>query len=264
VVLTTSRSNPSLNPLLTEYRLYLVCYDNWKFCDTGGTMLRPAIAYLRVSTAEQVEGFGLAVQERAIREYCKPHGLRLVALYRDEGQSGSNGLDDRTGLAEALIELEARHASALVVYRLDRLARDLLLQETLIAKLQRVGSEIISVTEPDIRGGDPTRDLVRQVLGAISQYERAVIRGRMVAGKAAKVRAGGYGGGRPPYGMRAANRELEPDPEEAAMVTLARQLHKKGNSLREIGQALTEAGYEPRSGTSWHPNTVRRMLSESL
>ena len=53
------------------------------------------VGYLRVSTVEQVSGFGLDVQEAAIREHCRLHRLRLVAVLRDEGQSGSNGLDTR-------------------------------------------------------------------------------------------------------------------------------------------------------------------------
>ena len=133
----------------------------------------PAVGYVRVSTQEQVEGFGLEVQEKAIRDHAKANGLRLVSLCRDEGQSGSNGLDTRTGLSEALVALESGRAKALVVYRLDRLARDLLLQETLIARLRQAGAEVLSVSEPDVDGGgaEPTRDLVRQVLGAIAQYD---------------------------------------------------------------------------------------------
>ena len=85
-------------------------------------MARPqAVGYIRVSTTEQVSGFGLDVQERAIRDYCKANGLRLVEIFRDEGQSGSNGLECRVGLAEALAALKADEVSLLVVYRLDRL-----------------------------------------------------------------------------------------------------------------------------------------------
>ena len=136
---------------------------------------------------EQVDGFGLDVQEAAIRAYCKAEHLRLVAMVSDEGQSGSNGLDHRRGLAEGLGRIERGEASALVVYRLDRLARDLLLQETVHARLEAGGAQVISVTEPAVEGDDATRILVRQLLGGIAQYERAVIRGRMMAGKAAKV-----------------------------------------------------------------------------
>ena len=55
---------------------------------------------------------------------------------------------------------------------------------------------------------------MRQVLGAIAEYERALIRSRMGAGKAAKLATGGYAGGRPPSGWRAEGKELVPDERE--------------------------------------------------
>jgi DNA invertase Pin-like site-specific DNA recombinase len=58
----------------------------------------------------------------------------------------------------------------------------------------------VSTSEPDIDGPDELRELIRNILGSVAGYERAVIRGRMMAGKAAKVASGGYGGGRPPFG----------------------------------------------------------------
>ena len=133
------------------------------------TQRRRVIGYTRVSTAEQVAGFGLDVQAKAIRDHCRAHRLHLVALFSDEGQSGSNGLDTRQDLAKALALAESHQAEAIVVYRMDRLARDLLLQETLIARLQVAGARVISVTEPDMDGEDATRVLVRQVLGAIGK-----------------------------------------------------------------------------------------------
>lgn len=220
-----------------------------------------AIGYVRVSTAEQVNGFGLDVQRKAITTYCREHGLRLTTTYADEGISGSNGLDTREGLAHALAALERHEADVLVVYRLDRLARDLMLQETTLARLRVAGAAVVSVTEPDIDSDDPTRVLVRQVLGAIGQYERALIRGRVTAGQAAKRAAGGYAGGRPRYGWKAAGGELVPEPTEQAVITLAQQLRADGLSLREIGAKLTEAGHRPKVGERWSAIQVGRILA---
>jgi DNA invertase Pin-like site-specific DNA recombinase len=175
---------------------------------------RKVIGYTRVSAAEQVEGFGLTVQRKAITDHCKENGLRLIEVFSDEGGSGSNGLDARRGLSEVLAVVESDMVSGLVVYRLDRLARDLVLQETLMARMRKAGVEVLSVTEPDIDSDDATRVLVRQVLGAIAQYERALIRSRMAAGRAAKMAIGGYAGGRPPFGWRAEGKELVPDERE--------------------------------------------------
>ncbi|MGA8724219.1 MAG: recombinase family protein [Acidimicrobiales bacterium] len=218
-----------------------------------------AIGYVRVSTAEQVDGFGLDVQRDKIRAYCKEHGLRLVDVLADEGQSGSNGLEDRQGLAQALARIEAGDASALVVYRLDRLARDLILQETIHERLRSHGADVISASEPAIEGDDATRVMVRQILGVIAQYERTVIRGRMMAGKAVKVARGGYGGGRPAYGFRASDGELVPDPGEEKLLAVVGKLRHNGLSYREIAAELTAKGYKTRRGGPWHPDQIRRI-----
>jgi DNA invertase Pin-like site-specific DNA recombinase len=218
-----------------------------------------AIGYVRVSTAEQVNGFGLELQERAIRDHCKTTGVRLLRIERDEGLSGSNGLDTREGLARALVALERGEASRLVVYKLDRLARDLVLQETSIQRLAASRCTVHSVTEPEVDSDDHTRVLVRQVLGAIGQYERAVIRARMMAGKAAKASAGGYAGGRPRYGTRAEGKALVANDEERQVVELVRTLHGRGDSFRSICAALELAGLRPRRAERWQPAVVRRI-----
>lgn len=220
------------------------------------------IGYVRVSTQEQVEGFGLTIQRDGIRAYCKERGLRLVDIAADEGISGSNGLDTRPGLTEALLRVEDHEASGIVVYRLDRLARDLLLQETILVQMRKCGGEVLSVSEPDIDSDDPTRILVRQVLGAIAQYERAMIRRRTAAGRARKIAAGGYGGGKPRYGYRAEGGDLIPDETEQAVIIRVGALRDQGKSLREIAAVLDSEGVQPRTaGAKWHPATVSGLLS---
>lgn len=227
-------------------------------------MPRPrALGYARVSTQEQTSGFGLALQERAIREWATRESVRVVDIVGDEGQSGANGIESRPGLAQVLARLEAGEAGILVVYRMDRLARDLVLAETTIERLRARGRSVVSVTEPDLDSDDPTRVLVRQVLGALSQYERALIRARMMAGREAKRAAGGYAGGRPPYGQRATGGELRSDGAEQEVIRLARRLRRQGRSLRGIGKELQERGHLPRSGDRWHPTQVGRLLQSA-
>jgi DNA invertase Pin-like site-specific DNA recombinase len=224
---------------------------------------KPAVGYVRVSTVEQVSGFGLDVQEKAIRDYCKANSMRLVAVFRDEGQSGSNGLESRIGLAEALATLKAGDAATLIVYRLDRLARDLILQETLVERLRSQGTPVRSASEPDIDTDtdDPTKKLIRIIIGAVSEYERAVIRGRMMAGKAAKKAQGGYLGGTVPYGYRLQDGQVVQDEVEQDVGQIVARLASTGASLRTIAAELERAGYQPRAGKSWHPNTVRRTAT---
>lgn len=220
-----------------------------------------ALGYIRVSTEEQVQGNGLAVQRQGIAKFCRAEGMRLVGVLSDEGVSGSNGLERRVGLATALAKLEAGEANCLVVYRLDRLARDYVLQELLVARLGQSGTPVRSVMEPDIdtNTDDPTKVLLRQILGSIGQYERALIRGRMQAGKMIKAAKGGYVGGQPGYGLRAKDGELVAAPVEDDVVRMVKTLRAEGQSYRAVCSALESAGFRPRRAERWHPAVVRSI-----
>ena len=132
------------------------------------------VGYVRVSTATQAEdGLGLDVQKAALRAWCKANGHRLTSILSDEGVSGAKELEDRPGLADALDMIRSGKAQGIVVPRLDRLARDLIVQETILAEVRRIGGEVFSTSpaeasyltdDPD----DPSRKLIRQVLGAVS------------------------------------------------------------------------------------------------
>jgi DNA invertase Pin-like site-specific DNA recombinase len=168
------------------------------------------VAYLRVSTDRQAErGLGLHVQEQAIRAWTKANRYRITLWCRDEGVSGSNGLDARVALPEVLRVLRTGGADGLVVYRLDRLARDLVLQEQLLAEIRRMGRQMFTTSGGEAAfleddPADPSRKLIRQILGAVSEYKRAMIRLRMQAGRASRRDRGDYAGfGSPPYGWRA-------------------------------------------------------------
>ena len=99
------------------------------------------VAYTRVSTDKQAEqGLGLEVQRDAIKAWAKRERHRIALWTSDEGVSGSNGLDSRVGLLDAIgAGPRARSVQGLVVYKLDRLARDLNLQEQLLAEVWRMG-----------------------------------------------------------------------------------------------------------------------------
>lgn len=228
---------------------------------------RTAVAYLRVSTDRQAEhGLGLQVQEATIRTWAKREGVRIVAVYRDEGISGSNGLDTRDGLADALRAIRDGSAGGLAVYRLDRLARDLVLQEQLLAEVWRMDGEVYSTAsgEADLRDDpdDPSRRMIRQILGAVSEYERSMIALRLRRGRTYKAEQGGYAGfGSPPFGYRAEDRELVAADDERDTVARIVELHDAGRSLREVVAVLADEGRRPKRGDRWYPQTVARVIA---
>lgn len=227
------------------------------------------VAYLRVSTDRQAEaGLGLDVQEEAIRQWAKGMGHRIIGWHRDAGVSGSNGLEQREALPDALATIRSGRARGMVVYRLDRLARDLVVQETLLSEVRRIGGEVLSTAlseadylrdDPD----DPTRKLIRQILGAVNEYDRAMIGVRLRAGRRLKAENGGYAYGSPPVGYRAEAKALVVDESERRAVARARELRDQGKSLRQIAGVLDEEGHRAKRGGRWHPTTLARALARS-
>lgn len=224
-----------------------------------------AIGYVRVSTDRQAEeGLGLEVQEQALRAWCKAGGHRLVAIVRDEGVSGTLEADKRPGLAEALALIADGQAEALVVHRLDRLARLLTVQEAVLAQVWQNSGRVFTIDAGEVLEDDPDdpmRTAMRQMRGVFHQLDRAMIAARLRAGRRLKAARGGFAYGSPPFGARSKDRELVSEPTEGDAIAYARELRRKGASYRAICVALTEAGHRPRRSDRWHPQVVARILA---
>jgi hypothetical protein len=79
----------------------------------------------------------------------------------------------------------------------------------------------------------------------------------------AKVAKGGYGGGRPAYGYKAAGGALVVNNEESVVLETVSTMRRGGSSYRQIANAMSEAGLLSGSGGSWNPNQVRRIAQRS-
>jgi DNA invertase Pin-like site-specific DNA recombinase len=216
------------------------------------------VGYVRVSTDGQVDGYGLPAQRTALRSWERDHdGEQLTTIITEEGVSGD--VADRPGLAAAFAIVSSRRAEGIALPRLDRLARDLLLQERLILELAAAGGRFRSAVamEDQVLNGDPadpTRRFVRRVLGAAAELDRDMIAFRLRTGRAQKAAAGGYACGRPPYGWRAEKGSLVEVADEQIVIQGMRMFRKDGNSLEVIARAFST----PEK--SWSRETVRAVL----
>lgn len=107
--------------------------------------------------------------------------------------------------------------------------------------------------------GDPSCRLVRQVFGAVSDYERAMVRLRLATGRRHKADTGGYAYGAPPFGFRSDGGQLVPRIEEQPALARIAELHASGASLRQIATALNGEG-PPRRGRTWQPGVLARIV----
>jgi DNA invertase Pin-like site-specific DNA recombinase len=219
-----------------------------------------------VSTETQLDGLGLDVQRKGIRAWVRANNHRVALWAADEGVSGSNGLDTRRGLLDALNAIEDRTAGGLVVYKLDRLARSLTVQEGTLAKVWGLGGHVFAVDLGEVARDDPDdpmRTAMRQMVGVFSQLERGMITARMRAGRKLKAERGGYAGGGVPLGYESIRGELVVNSEESETRERIFALRAQGLSLREIAKVLEDEGRPTKRGRRWHPETLRLVLASA-
>lgn len=221
-------------------------------------------AYLRVSTDLQADqGLGLQVQRQAIRAWAKANGHRIVHWFSDEGVSGTHDVEGRPALLDALASLERGESGGLVTYRLDRLARKLTVQEATLARVWSLGGTVFAVDlgeVPQDDPDDPMRTALRQMIGVFAQLDRGMIAARLRAGRRMKAASGGYAGGAPRFGQRAAGRSLVPDETELATADRIHDLAAAGHSSRQIADVLNAEGRRSKRGGAWSSATVCRVL----
>jgi len=141
-----------------------------------------AAVYVRVSTTEQETG----LQEAELKEYCERRGWESV-LYRDRGQSGAK--QDRPALNSLLSDLRKRKLDVILVWSLDRLARSLKQLLMIADECKSLGVDLVSLRQ-NIDTTLPAGRLTFQILGAVAEFERELLRERVKAGMAQARRAG--------------------------------------------------------------------------
>lgn len=223
--------------------------------------MTPAVAYLRVSTDKQVDhGVSLDAQREKLLAYAMLYDLELVAIEVDAGLSAKTL--ERPALQSALRRLEKGEARVLVVMKLDRLTRSVRDLGVLVEKYFAKGKwELMSVSE-NINTQSAAGRLVLNVLGSVSQWEREAIGERTSVAMQHKASKGEYTGGEVPFGYRLGpdGVNVVPHDQEQAILDQIKTLRNAGMSLRGIGQELVAQGLLNRSGASWGPSTLKRVL----
>lgn len=227
----------------------------------------------RVSTAGQVvDGYGLDAQEADCRRWAKAQTaerVRIVHIVTDGdakgGKSGVSLLDERPGLMEAVEWIAEGRADGIVAPNLDRLARELTVQEAVLSYVWALAGRVYTADhgehlEDD--ASDPMRTAMRQMRGVFHQLDRGLIVKRLTEGRTAKGVKGGYAYGAPRYGQQSVDGELTADETEEQHVQMMEQWRdEEGLSIRAIVSRLNEREIPSKRGGKWHPTTVARLLS---
>jgi DNA invertase Pin-like site-specific DNA recombinase len=223
-------------------------------------MYTKAVAYLRTSSAKNVgeDKDSHTRQLIAVNAYAKraKHIIELPPYY-DAAVSGSDPIDGRPGFAKMLAYM-ADHPDVrtILVESAHRFARDLMVQEIGHKMLGKQGITLIAVDSPDSFVSDtPTAVLIRQVLGAVSQFEKTMLVLKLRGARDRKRALNGKCEG------RKSHVQLNPN-----TVALARKLHRKPHhtdkrmSYRDISAAMAAQGHLARSGKPYGSSAIKSML----
>ncbi|MCY3577062.1 MAG: recombinase family protein [bacterium] len=212
-----------------------------------------AIGYIRVSTNEQAEsGLSLSAQRRKIEAQAVLSDLTLQTVLEDAGESAKDL--HRPALADLLNRIASGQVDCVIVSKLDRLTRSVKdlagLLETLGGAKRADGGkgvDLISTAE-SLDTTTATGELIINILGAISQWERKVISERTIAALQEKRRRGETTGGVPPYGFEFVNGERIENQQEQTVLQEIERLKAAGASWQSVTDTLTAQGHRTRRG----------------
>jgi DNA invertase Pin-like site-specific DNA recombinase len=212
-----------------------------------------AVGYLRTSSATNVgEGKDSeARQRKAIEAHAKRAGMVIVDWYYDAAVSGADPVQTRPGFAAMLARIASNGVRTIIVETANRFARDLMVQEVGFEMLQDLGVTLIAADSPEAFLDDgPTATLIRQVLGAVAQFDKAMTVAKLKGARDRKRRESGKCEGRKSYAEKM-----------PATVARAKALHAEGLSYRRISAQLAAEGHLTGGGKPHAASAVQTMLA---
>jgi DNA invertase Pin-like site-specific DNA recombinase len=218
---------------------------------------RKAVAYLRTSSAANVgqDKDSAQRQRAAIAVFAKREGFEVVDEFNDEAVSGADAIEARPGFAALLDRIEGNGVRVVLVEDASRFARHVLVQELGVMALQQRGVQVFTASGDELTAtDDPSKVMVRQMMAAFAQFEKARLVGKLAAARKRKREATGKCEGRKGHA------ELRPD-----VVDLVRKMHRKTKagrmSLRAIAAELATQGHVNERGQPFNPKSVAVMLA---
>jgi DNA invertase Pin-like site-specific DNA recombinase len=201
----------------------------------------------------QIDGDGFPRQRAAIERYAENNGYQITQWFEEKGLCGATEWETRPAWLEMIQSLNGNRT--IFVEKLDRLARDLMVQEHIIADLKQRRITLVSVAEPDLCVDDPTRKLLRQIMGAIAEYDRTMIVLKLRAARKRKKLTTGRCEGRKLYGERDG---------EQSIIDEIRSMRAQNMIIGDIADNLNQRGVPTRYPSGrWHPTMISRILKRS-
>lgn len=231
--------------------------------------MRQAVSYYRTSSMKNVgeDKDSLKRQKTSCETYSKTHGIDIVNTFYDAGVSGKISAMERPEFRRMIEWCDENNIHIILIEKADRFSRDIVGQEMAFHSLQDMRFEILSASGDVKFENDIHSSLIRQIMGAWSEYERKNISLRLTVARQRKTKENkkrgyltidgrGKCAGRKSY--IESNEELV---REAKRLFRVNPVTKKKRSLRKISNILFELGYKTARDTSFSPTQVKRLVA---
>ena len=207
-----------------------------------------AVAYARFSSTKQREE-SIIHQLEKIREYCSKNGFEIVEEYIDEAQSATT--DRRIRFQEMISDAEYADWRFIIVYKLDRLSRNVSDAFHYKKQLSKMGKQIISVIE-DFDGNTPEGGFFNLISMGMSEFYVNNMRREVIAGLMQNARSARSTGGIPPLGYDLGkDKKFIINEREAEAVKIIFNKVSRGDSYIEIARFLNSQGYRTKKGNEF-------------
>ena len=198
-----------------------------------------------------------ARQRKAIESYAKAAGTVIVDWFYDAAVSGADPIETRPGFAAAMARIAGNGVRTIIVETANRFARDLMVQEVGFAMLSELGVTLIAADSPSSFLDDgPTSKLIRQILGAVSEFDKAMTVAKLKGARDRVRRQRGKCEGRKSYAEREGGQELV-----ALATAIARQSQRTLTLSPHDCRGFGGSGFVTPTGRHYSASAVASMLS---
>ena len=221
--------------------------------------IRVAI-YVRVSTMHQIDRDSLPMQKQDLLAYAKIMlGTDDCIIFEDAGYSGKN--TDRPKFQEMMSQIRAGGFTHLLVWKIDRISRNLLDFATMYNELKELGVVFVSKNEQFDTSTAMGEAMLKIVL-IFAELERNMTSERVTATMISRASNGLWNGGRVPYGYEwdSKSKEFSYITDEYNIARLIHDLYEEERSLIREARILNAKGYRTRSGNEWNPVSLHIIL----
>lgn len=215
------------------------------------------VLYLRYSSDKQTEQ-SIEGQDRVCRAYCEQNGMTIVDTYIDRALSASKNTEKREDFLRMIKDSEKHEWEGVVVYKLDRFARNRYDSATYKNKLKKNGVRVISATENIT--GTPESILLESLLEGMAEFYSVELAQKITRGMHESALKCNSCGGHIPYGYKIINKKYAIEPAQAAVVKEAFEMYANGATIAQICEELNSRGYKTAKGQKFNKNSFHSMF----